>query len=220
MDKPNYYAILTAEVRYDKRLGASTKLLYAEITALCNSEGYCWASNKYFADLYHVTPRAIQNWLGQLSKCGWIQVHVDKQKGNVRKIYLTNQASLPNEHLFTTPNENLFTHNTILDNTKHNKTISGEIQEGLTALLNERTGKKTRVYPMKAVRQFKARLKEGYTLADIRNTIINVCTDQFHIDNGFKYVTHDYVTRSATMEKYGFKPEETEKQKKGVEYVR
>jgi len=51
-EQPNYYAILSAEVRYDNRLKANVKLLFAEITALCNMNAECYASNKYFADLY------------------------------------------------------------------------------------------------------------------------------------------------------------------------
>jgi hypothetical protein len=58
-DKPNYYAILPANVRYDKNLSDKEKLLYAEITALCNKEGHCWAGNQYFADLYNVSTRTI-----------------------------------------------------------------------------------------------------------------------------------------------------------------
>ncbi|MGE9832701.1 conserved phage C-terminal domain-containing protein, partial [Ligilactobacillus salivarius] len=39
-EKPGYYSILTANVRYDKRLKANEKLLFSEITALSNKYGY------------------------------------------------------------------------------------------------------------------------------------------------------------------------------------
>ena len=66
MDKPAYFAILTADVRYDKTLKPLARLLYAEITALCKQEGYCWAGNQYFADLYDVDKNTVSGWIGQL----------------------------------------------------------------------------------------------------------------------------------------------------------
>lgn len=77
-NQPSYYAIIPANVRYDKNLCANAKLFYGEITALCNQHGYCWASNKYFSDLYGVDERTITRWLDNLKKNDYIEVHTKK----------------------------------------------------------------------------------------------------------------------------------------------
>jgi hypothetical protein len=71
-EKPNYYAIIPAEVRYSKDLIPNAKLLYAEITALCNMNGKCTASTEYFCKLYEVSRGAVQNWLKMLDDNGYI----------------------------------------------------------------------------------------------------------------------------------------------------
>ena len=81
MDKPSYFAILTADVRYDKTLKPLARLLYAEITALCNKEGYCWAGNQYFADLYEVDKNTVSGWIGQLKTKGYITVQLEYKEG-------------------------------------------------------------------------------------------------------------------------------------------
>ena len=80
-DKPNYYAILSAEVRYDDRLKANVKLLYAEITALCNMNAECFASNKYFADLYKKEKGTISGWVSQLVKYGYVEIRYTYKEG-------------------------------------------------------------------------------------------------------------------------------------------
>ena len=73
MTKPNYYAVIPAEVRYNKKLTPNAKLLYAEITALCNMNGKCTASTQYFCRLYEVSRVSIQKWLKILEDNNYIK---------------------------------------------------------------------------------------------------------------------------------------------------
>ena len=72
-EKPNYYAIIPASVRYDNNLTPSEKLFYGEITALTYKTGECWATNSYFANLYNVSTRSITSWIAHLEKNNYIQ---------------------------------------------------------------------------------------------------------------------------------------------------
>lgn len=91
MEKPNYYAIIPADVRYDSELPPRAILLYAEITALSGARGYCWATNDYFAKLYDVHEKSISRLVSQLEKKGYIQTFQTRnEKGRTdRQIYLT-----------------------------------------------------------------------------------------------------------------------------------
>lgn len=74
MELPSYYSILTADVRYDRRLGKpNARELYSEITALSNKDGYCHASNGYFAKLYDLDNGTISRWVSLLEECGYLQ---------------------------------------------------------------------------------------------------------------------------------------------------
>lgn len=95
MDRePAYYAIIPANVRYDKALTPNAKLLYAEITALANKNGYCWATNSYFAELYGVSIPSIKRWIKSLSDKNYIYTKVIRNKEtkqvDKRMIYLSN----------------------------------------------------------------------------------------------------------------------------------
>jgi len=89
MEKPNYYAVIPAEVRYDETLPPNAKLLYGEISALCNKEGYCWATNAYFAKLYKSTNVTVSRWFSALERAGYIQTDIeyDKKSMKVTKRY-------------------------------------------------------------------------------------------------------------------------------------
>lgn len=93
-ERPSYFSILTADVRYDERLKANEKIMYSEITALSNKYGYCSASNTYFAKLYKVHKDTISDWINNLKKYGYIKVVFECKDGtkqiNKRKIYINN----------------------------------------------------------------------------------------------------------------------------------
>lgn len=74
---PNYYAVIPANVRYAKELCPNAKLLYGEITALSNSLGYCYAGNRYFAELYNISRlQTISDWVKSLERAGFITVEI------------------------------------------------------------------------------------------------------------------------------------------------
>lgn len=82
--KPSYWAVLPAAVRYDPKLPASAKLLYAEISSLTDSRGYCWASNAYFERLYDLSERTIVRLIRALEKAGYIRI-LDAGGGSARR---------------------------------------------------------------------------------------------------------------------------------------
>lgn len=101
MEKKSYYAIIPASIRYDKRIRANAKLLYGEITALCNEKGYCWASNNYFAELYGVSKVSVSLWIKELESCGYISCEL---------IYKSESKEVESRHISLIPiQENLNT---------------------------------------------------------------------------------------------------------------
>lgn len=83
-----YYAVIPAGVRYDPDLPANAKLLYGELTSLCNQTGYCWATNQYFAQLYGLTERTVSRLIVQLEGKGYIRCEMAAtDKGSERRIY-------------------------------------------------------------------------------------------------------------------------------------
>lgn len=84
-----YYGILPAEVRYDKDLLPNAKLLFVEITSLCRQQGYCWATNSYFAELLGASERTVTRWIKLLCDKGYCFTTTKTfrwQDGTVKKV--------------------------------------------------------------------------------------------------------------------------------------
>lgn len=88
-----YYAVIPATVRYDASIPANAKLLYGEITALCNERGYCWATNAYFAELYSVSKKTVSLWISALQEQGYIQTKL---------VYKENSKEVEGRHITIT----------------------------------------------------------------------------------------------------------------------
>jgi hypothetical protein len=74
-------------------------MLYAEITALSDKDGYCRASNKYFAELYGVSKTTISTAISELVECGYIYSLNDYNNRQIMVLQLSNNFN-------TTPPKN------------------------------------------------------------------------------------------------------------------
>lgn len=202
-EKPNYYAIIPANVRYAD-IPPQAKLLYGEITALCNKEGYCWATNKYFASLYNVSEFTVSRWISKLRDERLIVVELTKaEKGKeiTRKLIIKQQDLLTktarpiDEKSKRGIDEKSKDNNTSINNTINNIITSDEVNQ-IIEYFNEIFSKQYRLTPDRS-KKIKLRLKT-YSLDEIKKAIYNLSKSKFHNgDNnrGWK-ATIDFIIRN------------------------
>ena len=146
MEKINksYFAVLPADIRYNKKLKDKAKLLYGEITALCNEKGYCWANNSYFAELYGVSKETISRLISNLCDQGCVKVEIiydgkviKERRIHIQRNDLLTKSSIPlltetsrpiDENVIDPIDENVKENNTLVNNT-FNKNIIREVFE-------------------------------------------------------------------------------------------
>ena len=107
--RPSYWAVLPATVRYDPQLKPNAKLLYAEITALQEASGYCWASNKYLGDLFTLKPDTVGKLISELETAGYVEVSIirDAETKEVlqRRVRTLSAAPLPDKNPVPLPDK-------------------------------------------------------------------------------------------------------------------
>ena len=86
-EKGSTFSVIPAAVRYDNKLTDKAKILYGTITAYCDKKGYCWATNKDFAEQYKCTIQYIIKLIKSLENNNHIKV---ERTSNSRKIYINN----------------------------------------------------------------------------------------------------------------------------------
>lgn len=171
--KKSYYAIIPANVRYDDDLKPNSKLLYGEITALCNEKGYCWASNSYFAELYGVKKETVSRWISDLEDRGYINVDLIYKEGSnqiINRYIRINQE--PIDEKVNTPIDQKVKENNTVINTTSNTTLDIPYVEIVT-YLNDAADKNYRSSTNKTRSLIKARWNEGFRLDDFKKVIDN-----------------------------------------------
>lgn len=185
-EKPNYFAIIPASVRYDNSLRANEKLLYGEITALSKQTGECWASNKYFCELYNVKPNAIATWIRHLKERKYIDVDYEYIGKEIQK-RIIRIGGIQKDNTYSQKDTGVFTNeyggysqkgeenNTSnINNTSiNNKEIYKESIEEIINYLNNKIDTHYRTTTPKTKQLITARLNEGFKVDDFKTVIDN-----------------------------------------------
>ncbi len=95
-NKPSYYSIMTADVRYSNDLSCFDKILYSDITALCNKNGYCTATNGYFSDVFNKSNKTISRSISNLVSNGFVESVITREESefSLRKLYIKDTAQV------------------------------------------------------------------------------------------------------------------------------
>ena len=214
-DKPSYYSILTADVRYDEKLSASEKLLFSEITALSNKHGYCTAGNGYFSKLYNVSDRSVTRWIKHLKELGYLKYvpiyKKDSKEVDERRLYpLTNSKEPLDKNVYggrqkcprpldknvednITSINNINTNNDIKENSnKSNSSNKDNFDyKKFIEWFNELSDKNFRNTETNR-KLIRARLNEGYTKEDIAKVVrfkVNQWKDNTKMNKYLRFTT-------------------------------
>lgn len=122
MENPNYYAILTAEIRYDKTLNPIEKLLFAELTALTNKYWFCFATNDYLANIFDRNKLTISRIIARLWEKWYIKIDIEDKTKRKISILSTIDENVKGGLTKTSRgiDENV-NHNNIINNNNNNK---------------------------------------------------------------------------------------------------
>lgn len=86
------YGLMPNQILFDDQLSPSAKLLFVYISSLCATEGYCWASNKHFAQRFGMSESQVSRLIGSLAP----YIVITKGTNQHRKISM-NEGVLPTQ---------------------------------------------------------------------------------------------------------------------------
>ncbi|WP_407346344.1 helix-turn-helix domain-containing protein [Lactococcus petauri] len=201
----HYYVVIPQEVLHDNRLTPLARLIYGELSALANINGYAWISNGKLAKKYKTSTSTIIRSLGKLKELNYIRtvVHYKENSKEVerREIFIqphTKNASSPvakteggykqkcNEGTSKNKRDNNTSNNTMnnTDNNIADKSAKLDLDsrfEVLWKLYPRKAGNK-----QKAKASYKKAIKSGVTDQIIKQGIENLIAENREL----KYIPH------------------------------
>ena len=118
------YSFITISILGDNRLTFLERLLLIHIISLSKKNGYCWATNKYFSNIYNVTTVTISKSISKLATFNYIKINFDnKNTNNTKRIIklsddLKNKLNSIKENLNISYKENFKQYNNKLNKNK------------------------------------------------------------------------------------------------------
>lgn len=85
MTEEKTYLKLDGAMKNVGSIPPSGRIIYAEVCALAQKEGYCFASNKYFSSVYHLTVQSVSRLLNMLKKQGFLEITYGTDARGYRK---------------------------------------------------------------------------------------------------------------------------------------
>lgn len=82
----NYFAVIPSKVRYNKNLTTRAKIIFCELTALCDEQGQVFESNDVISERYKLSGRTISKSIVELEKAKLIDISKTNEFERVIKI--------------------------------------------------------------------------------------------------------------------------------------
>lgn len=156
--------------------------------------------NACFAQIKNTLKRDLDKWETQLEqrrKAGKKSAEIRSTKSNDRSTSVQSRQRNPTDS--DSVNDNVIDNNTLPTLTKSG--VDFDFDRFLI-FFNQTLGKKHKLINDQVRAKIKARLKEGYTKHDFQSAIINIAKEKHHIENGFKHVTPEFISRPDKLEMY------------------
>lgn len=84
--------IIPTSLLLEKSIPDKAKILYGIMRSFMNVNGFCFASNEYFAEQISLKPEEVQALIDQLENIGYISCEIEKKKfKDFRRIFLSSE---------------------------------------------------------------------------------------------------------------------------------